>query len=231
MDENSRQQREKAGGDDPRVSLPSPPSTKLKRHFERAVLNSEFSYSILDEALMGHFSTVVNGFPVIIPTTFVRLGDRIYLHGAKKNRAFNQASGTPSCFEVAILDGLVFASISFNHSMNYRSIVVYDVPVEVTDFPEKIAAMDALIERFEIGRSKKLRPSSESELTSTILLRLSLKNSSTKVRSGPPTKLDENLGENTFVGTVSTRMTFADITPANEATELSVEIPEKLRAK
>ncbi len=205
-----------------------PPSTQLKRHFERAVFDSDATAAILDEALIGHLSTIVADFPTIIPTTFVRIANNIYLHGAKKNRAFTQARGKPACFEVAILDGLVYASIAFNHSMNYRSVVVYGVPIEVVELAEKVTAMDALIERFEEGRSSKLRPSNATELDSTTLLRLPLDHSSTKMRKGPPAMTEEVPPRDAFIGTVSARLQFMGNTPSDLSAKSSVAVPTKL---
>ena len=178
------------------------PSVKLKRHFERGHYDADTRNAILDESLVGHLAVVLDGFPVVIPTTYARVGEMLYLHGSSKNRALRAAAGKPACFEVTILDGLVYAASAFNHSMNYRSVVVYATCESVTDEAEKSAALRAIVDRFEDGRSAKLRPDTPDELRQTMVIKLTLDHASSKVRSGPPSDDLEGLADGTFVGLV-----------------------------
>ena len=118
------------------------PSVKLKRHFERAHTDSATRDSILDEALVGHLAVVLDGFPAVIPTTYARVGEVLFIHGSSKNRAMRMAVGNPACFEVTILDGLVYAASAFNHSMNYRSVVVYGIPELIEGEAQKSSGCD-----------------------------------------------------------------------------------------
>lgn len=178
------------------------PSVKLKRHFDRSHTDAETRDSILDESLVGHLSVVLDGFPATIPTTYTRVGEVLYIHGSSKNRAMRAAAGNPACFEVTVLDGLVYAASAFNHSMNYRSVVVYGVPALITNATEKRVALRAMVDRFEDGRSTKLRPDTADELRQTMVLKLDLTHTSTKIRTGPPSEDREGLNEGTFVGVV-----------------------------
>ena len=178
------------------------PSVKLKRHFERAHTDAETRNSILDESLVGHLAVVQDGFPAVIPTTFARVGEALYIHGSSKNRAMRNAAGNPVCFEVTILDGLVFAASAFNHSMNYRSVVVYGIPELITGEAEKSSALRAIVDRFEKGRSAKLRSDTDDELRQTMVIKLHLAHASTKIRTGPPSDDLEGLADGTFVGLV-----------------------------
>ncbi len=178
------------------------PSVKLKRHFDRAHTDAETRNSILDESLVGHLAVVIDGFPATIPTTYARVGEVLYIHGSSKNRAMRAAAGKPACFEVTILDGLVYAASAFNHSMNYRSVVVYGTPVLITGETEKRAALRAMVDRFEEGRSTKLRPDTADELRQTMVIKLDLAHASTKIRTGLPSDDLEGLTEGTFVGVV-----------------------------
>ena len=58
----------------------------------------------------------------------------------------NLDQGVPVCITVTLLDGLVLARSVFNHSMNYRSVVILGTATLVDDPAEKLAALRALSE-------------------------------------------------------------------------------------
>jgi nitroimidazol reductase NimA-like FMN-containing flavoprotein (pyridoxamine 5'-phosphate oxidase superfamily) len=71
---------------------------------------------ILDEGLVCHVGFTDGGATFVVPTTYTRVGDVLYLHGAAANRMFQVlASGVEACVTVTLLDGLVFARSAFHH--------------------------------------------------------------------------------------------------------------------
>src|SRR5271168_568005 len=105
----------------------SPPSarTRVQRLPNRGAYDRETIWAILDEGLVCHVGFVADGQPFVLPTTHVRVGDQLYVHGAAANRMLGMLEGGgPVCVTVTILDGLVLARSAFKHSMNYRSVVV-----------------------------------------------------------------------------------------------------------
>jgi hypothetical protein len=105
-----------------------------------------------------------------------------------------RGDGLEVCVTVTLLDGLVLARSAFNHSVNYRSVVVHGTAVVVQDPQEKAAALAELVESVAPGRTGGTRPPSRSELAATTVLRLDLHEVSAKVRSGPPDDDPEDLG-------------------------------------
>src|SRR6266542_2107574 len=99
--------------------------TALKRLPERAFYDREVVYKILDEGFICHVGFAVDGQPFVIPTSYGRKDDSLYIHGSAASRMLRQLKQTvPVCVTVTLLDGLVLARSVFNHSMNYRSVVV-----------------------------------------------------------------------------------------------------------
>src|SRR4029078_3267444 len=93
--------------------------------------------AILDEWLICHVVFSIDGRPWVFPTTFARVDDRLYLHGAAANFALKSlAGGAEACVTVTLLDGLVLARSAFHHSMNYRSVMLFG-PVTAVDDPVK----------------------------------------------------------------------------------------------
>jgi nitroimidazol reductase NimA-like FMN-containing flavoprotein (pyridoxamine 5'-phosphate oxidase superfamily)/GNAT superfamily N-acetyltransferase len=163
------------------------PRTTVRRHAERGSHERALIDAILDEALLCHLGVSIDGVPRVLPTAHVRIGDDVYLHGARANRVLSAACSSPSvCVTVTLLDGLVFSRSAFSHSMNYRSVMLYGTATEVTDPGHQRAVLDALVDHMAQGRSQETRAPTDEELRSTLVVRIPIAEGSAKVRKGPP---------------------------------------------
>ena len=174
---------------------PQTPRTTPTRDAQRVSYDRETAHAVLDEALVCHVGFVVEGRPVVLPHLQARVGEVLYLHGSTGARAMQAArgDGLEVCVTVTLLDGLVLARSAFNHSVNYRSVVVHGTAAVVQDPQEKAAALAALVEAVAPGRTGGTRPPSRSELAATTVLRLDLHEVSAKARTGPPEDDPEDL--------------------------------------
>ncbi|WP_031089635.1 pyridoxamine 5'-phosphate oxidase family protein [Streptomyces sp. NRRL WC-3549] len=167
------------------------------RSRKRASYDRELVHSILDEAYVCHLGFVRDGAPVVLPTLFGRIGERLYVHGSTGSRPLHAAGATdpglPVCLTVTHVDGLVLARSAFHHSVNYRSVVVHGTAVTVTDPEERRLALDAIVDQAVPGRSQDSRPADAKELAATAVVRLDLDELSAKVRTGGPNDEPEDL--------------------------------------
>jgi hypothetical protein len=138
----------------------------------------------------------------VLPTTFARVGEAVYVHGSVANRTFREAAGAPVCLAVTLLDGLVLARSAFHHSMNYRSVVVYGVASVVQEPGEKLMALNAVVERVGQGRAASARPPTETEMRSTVVLSLPLVEVSAKIRTGGPNDDEADLSWPVWAGVI-----------------------------
>src|SRR6201995_458522 len=121
------------------------PRTRVVREAERGVYDREIAYQILDEGFLCHVGFAVDGQPFVIPTSYGRKDDSLYIHGSAASRMLRQVKeGGSVCVTVTLLDGLVLARSIFNHSMNYRSVVILGKATLVDDPHEKLAALRTL---------------------------------------------------------------------------------------
>ncbi len=60
--------------------------TTLKRLPKRAEYDRTTVYDILDEAFICHVGFIVDGKPVVIPTSYGRIDDDLYIHGSAASR-------------------------------------------------------------------------------------------------------------------------------------------------
>src|ERR1043165_6169935 len=147
--------------------------TTVRRLPDRGIYDRDTICAILDEALICHVGFIVDGQPFVIPTIHWRDGDTLYVHGSAASRMLRALrGGVDACVTVTLLDGLVLARSAFNHSMNYRSVLVFGNAREVDDRDEKLRALDRLVHHITPDRAAAVRPPNESELRQTLVLAL-----------------------------------------------------------
>jgi nitroimidazol reductase NimA-like FMN-containing flavoprotein (pyridoxamine 5'-phosphate oxidase superfamily) len=196
----------------PNSSNPTSPRTRVVREPQRAVYDRHAINQILDEGFVCHVGFVVSeagkdGQPYVIPTSYGRDGDILYIHGSAASRMLrNLNQGVPVCITVTLLDGLVLARSVFNHSMNYRSVVILGTATLVADPAEKLAALRALSEHIIPGRWDDSRQPNERELKQTSVLRVPIDEFSAKVRVGPAIDDEEDYAFPTWAGVIPLEM-------------------------
>lgn len=180
--------------------LPVTERTSMRRLPERASYDEAVVHAILDEALICHVAFVFEGRPIVLPTGYARIGDRLYLHGSAGGRFFRAlAEGTEVTVAVTLLDGMVLARSAFHHSMNYRSVVIFG-RTEAVEGESKRKAIEGFVDRMIPGRSASIRPASEAELRKTLVIAIPIAEASAKVRSGPPVDDEDDYGLPVWAG-------------------------------
>ena len=181
--------------------------TRVVREPHRGVYDRATAYRILDEAILCHVGFVADGQPYVIPTSYGRDGDVLYIHGSAASRMLrNLDQGVPVCVTVTLVDGLVLARSIFNHSMNYRSVVILGKATLVDDPAEKISALRVLSEHIIPHRWNDVRQPNEKELKATSVLKIPIEEFSAKVRLGPPIDDEEDYSFPTWAGVIPLEM-------------------------
>jgi nitroimidazol reductase NimA-like FMN-containing flavoprotein (pyridoxamine 5'-phosphate oxidase superfamily) len=182
--------------------------TTVKRLPKRGVYERDTVNAILDEALVCHVGFARDGQPYVIPTSYARVGDVLYIHGSAASRMLRAlAGGIPVCVTVTLLDGLVLARSTFHHSMNYRSAVILGMARLVDDPAEKSRALEAIVEHIVPGRSAEARAPNPNELAATSVLALNIEEASAKIRTGPPIDDAEDMDRSVWAGVLPLRLT------------------------
>jgi nitroimidazol reductase NimA-like FMN-containing flavoprotein (pyridoxamine 5'-phosphate oxidase superfamily) len=190
------------------MSTTPTPRTRVVREPHRGVYDRDAVNQILDEAFLCHVGFVADGQPYVIPTSYGRAGDVLYIHGSAASRMLrNLDQGVPVCITVTLLDGLVLARSIFNHSMNYRSVVILGKATLVDDPAEKLAALRALSEHILPHRWDDVRQPNEKELKATSVLKIPIEEFSAKLRVGPPIDDEEDYSFPTWAGVIPLDMT------------------------
>lgn len=183
---------------------PNPtPRTRIVREPQRAVYDRDAVNQVLDEAFLCHVGFVADGQPYVIPTSYGRNGNTLYIHGSAASRMLrNLDKGIPVCITVTLLEGLVLARSVFNHSMNYRSVVILGTATLIDDPAEKLAALRALTEHILPHRWDDSRQPNDKELKATSILKIPIEEFSAKVRQGPAIDDEEDYSFPTWAGVI-----------------------------
>lgn len=183
--------------------LSSTPRTTVRRGARRSVGDRDIAYAVIDEALVAHVATVVDGVVRCQPMSHWRIGDEVFLHGSPLNALMGALrAGAEATLTVTLLDGLVLARSVFHHSVNYRSVMAYGRARVVEDAAEKSAAFRAMLDKYAPERWGAARVPSEGELRATLVLALPLAEMSCKMRSGPPVDAPDDYANPVWAGVV-----------------------------
>ncbi len=182
----------------------TPPSdrTRVRRLPELGVYERAAIDAVLDEALICHVAYVdAEGSPRLIPTIHVRVGDTLYFHGSSASQTLRALRGGAKVAVAAtILDGIRFARSMFEHSMNYRSVIVYGTTTPVTDPKELEIVARSITEHVAQGRGAEARMPNETELRQTSFLAVALDECSAKISTGQATDPDEDYSLDVWAG-------------------------------
>src|ERR1700760_4979615 len=203
--------------------------TRLRRHKERSRTDRADLYAVLDAGLICHLGVVVDGAPRVLPTTYARDGDTMYLHGSSANAGFGAGDGHEVCVTVTHFDGLVLARSVFSHSVNYRSAMVLGTAVVVRDHAQRRHSLRAIVEHLVPGQWDAAREPTAKELAATSVLALPLAEASVKVRTGPPADEDADLDLDVWAGVLPATVSFGAPVP-DPALRPDITVPGHIRS-
>ncbi|WP_028225566.1 pyridoxamine 5'-phosphate oxidase family protein [Paraburkholderia ferrariae] len=204
----------------------TPPSsrTRVRREAHRGLYDKATLHAIVDAAWLCHIAFADDHGVHCIPTACWREGEYLYIHGSNGSRMLKVAeAGAQVCVTITHLDGLVLARSAFNHSMNYRSAAIYGT-FEVVSAEHKAAALDAFMERLAPGRGGEARPGNSKELAATTVLRISLAEAASKVRTGGPNDDEEDLDRAVWAGVLP--MALRPLPPEQDRPATGVVAPD-----
>jgi nitroimidazol reductase NimA-like FMN-containing flavoprotein (pyridoxamine 5'-phosphate oxidase superfamily) len=182
------------------------PRSRVRRLPKRGHYDRETVYRVLDAAFLCHVGYVIGGQPYVTPTAYWREGGHVYWHGSSKSRMLMAMEKRPQvCLTVSIVDGLVLARSGFHMSVNYRAAMLFGRPFKVEDPAEKLAKMEAFVERMYPGHWKSLRPVTKQELKAMTVVGMEIEEASAKIRTGPPIDDEEDYALPLWAGVIPVR--------------------------
>jgi uncharacterized protein len=196
--------------------MPAAPSprTRARRLQEKAAYDRATIDAILDAMPVAHIGHLIDGFPVVTPTLQWREGDRVYWHGSSASRMQKRATGAQVCLTVTLTDGMVLARSGLEHSVNYRSVMVFGQAEPVEGAAAKEAHLKAMMDQLFPGRWQSLRPITQQELKATRILSLPLTEASAKISAGPPTDPPQDVTWPVWAGVIPIRLEVGTPEPA-----------------
>lgn len=183
-------------------TYPVTPLNKV-RVAKRASYDEATIHAILDEGLIAQVGFVQDGNPIVLPMVYGRIGDQLYIHGAKATRMFkSMREAIPVCVNVTLVDGLVVGRSAFHHSMNFRSVNIHGTARLVEDADEKYDALVAVTDHLVPGRWDETRETTKKEINATTVIALNIETAAAKCRSGMPIDEEEDYALDHWAGIV-----------------------------
>ncbi len=188
--------------------------TRLRRLADKAAHDKATINAILDAGPVAHVGHILNGAPHVTPTLHWREGDRVFWHGSAASRMLRAVDGTQVCLTVTLTDGLVLARSGFEHSISYRSAMLFGRAEVVSDPAAKKAHLQAMMDQMFPGRWPQLRPMTVQELTATAILTMPINEASAKISAGMPDDAAEDRTWPVWAGIVPILTTLGAPQPA-----------------
>ena len=205
------------------ISLPSSDRTRVRRIAENARYDTATLHAIIDAAYLCHIAFADDKGTHCIPMACWREDHHLYIHGSNGGRLTKLLmQGTQVCITITHLDGLVLARSAFNHSMNYRSAMIYGTFERVPE-EEKRASLAAFMDKIALGRQEQARPGNNKEFAATTVMRISLDEAACKIRSGGPVDDAEDMALPIWVGVLPFSMQHAAPIPDQSCTQIAPE--------
>jgi len=156
---------------------------RVKRGQNRATYDVEKINTILDAGFIGYVSYVYKGGAITLPMAYGRKDNKVYLHGSRANRMLLALlEAKEMSMTVMHLDALVLARSGLHHSVNYRSATLFGSVKNIDDPKEKDAALYCFMEHMMKGRWDGIRPMHREELDRTLVVEMTIKTASAKIR-------------------------------------------------
>jgi nitroimidazol reductase NimA-like FMN-containing flavoprotein (pyridoxamine 5'-phosphate oxidase superfamily) len=231
MTESSSRASAATSTDGGRPALSATSRTQHRRLREQGSTDRADLLAVLGAGFIAHLGLIVDGAPMVVPTSYGFDHDDIYLHGSVASQSLRADQGGQICVTITLVDGLVLARSVFEHAVNYRSAMIYGVPRLVTDPAEKLSGLRCLSEHLAPGQWDYARQPSRKELAATSLLALALDEASVKIRTGPPDDADSpdsRLG--LWAGELPLTSTWGDPVP-DPALPVGTGVPAHLAAR
>lgn len=183
---------------------------RVRRTPHKADYDAATVHAILDACPVAHVGYVRDGQPIVTPTLQWREGGHVYWHGSAASKMLRTVEGASVCLTVTLTDGLRLARSGFEHSVNYRSVMLFGQAQLVADPEAKTRHLKEMMDQMFPGRWPQLRPLSDKELKATTVLTMPIHEASAKVSTGMPTDPAADRDWPVWAGVVPVRLTLGD---------------------
>ncbi len=158
------------------------PYSTVNRNPQAGAYDKSTIHALINSSPFCHVSAQVQKRPYIQATVHWREDDRLYVHGAPKNKMVRAiANGAEAALAFTHFDGYVLARSAFNHAVSYRSVTLFSRGSLVVDLVEKRRILGLFIERISPGRWRFVRQPTENELKMTGVLEFPIEEVSAKL--------------------------------------------------
>jgi len=156
-------------------------SERAMRRRDREITDRREIDAILDRADVIRIGLCDGGRPYVVPMSFGRDGDRIYLHCATEGRKLDAIRHNPTvCFEAEIDVEVIVREIPCDWSCRYRSVIGWGSVSVVEEREEKRRGLEVLSQHY----SERREAVAEGRLSGVVVLRIDIESITGKRADG-----------------------------------------------
>ena len=202
---------------------------KVVRGPKRADYDEATILEIADSHFLCHLAYVFEDTPIVIPTAYGRKGTTFYVHGSSKNRMINfLLNNERVSLTITHMDGIVLARSVFHHSFNYRSAVIFGKPRLVTEWDEKMEALELITDNIIKGRWSEARIPNEKEMKATAVMAIEMTDASAKIRAEGANDEPEDMDLDVWAGVLPLNIGFTDPV-VNDDCKPELPVPDSVK--
>jgi len=113
---------------------------------DREITDRKLIDDILSKSLICRVAMIDNDKPYIVPLNYGYHDNAIYIHSALVGKKIEiLRKNNKVCFEIDIESDLIKKEVSCEWSINYRSLIGYGTIEIITNFDEKQAGLDIIM--------------------------------------------------------------------------------------
>ncbi len=200
----------------------------IKRKPKRAIYNRREIYRIIDHNSICHIGFIHDKLPVVIPTSYGRIDDILYIHGALVSRMLLELEkGVKISVSIAKETALVLARSSTHHSINYESVVIFGTGKLVAG-EEKKNGLKSILENMIKGRWDEVREPTENELKATKVIAISMDEVTGKRRDEGVVDKKSDMNAEVWSGVIPITKKYGKAIPDNQL-EADISLSDSIK--
>jgi len=197
----------------------------VKRGRKKASYDSSVIHVILDANEICNVAFNIEGKACVQPINYGRCGEFLYLHGLNKNRMTTALidSGEVT-LSIMVLDAMLLTRSAYNHSVNFRSVIIFGKVRELESNEEKLNGLKNIVNHFIPERWNHCRHPNEKELNATRVIEIEIESASAKISNSPPEDKKEDYNLDYWSGIIPVKTVCEYPVPDRKLKE-GIEIP------
>ncbi|KJF19004.1 pyridoxamine 5'-phosphate oxidase family protein [Acidithrix ferrooxidans] len=179
----------------------------FRRNLNQTSYDQNAIYQFIDQYATCTIGVEIDGTVQMVPTLYARVGDTILLHGSRASSIIRASlKNQKITILINATSALVLPDSIFDHTMDYKSVLIAGSPKEIVNSALKLKALKQLTDFILPGRWDQVRAPNEKEMRQTVIIEVAIEDALLKFSETELSQLESkttwtakiNLGNRSF---------------------------------